>query len=462
MSVNVRDIEQIQQHMEQMLKGDPREDQEGFYEEANQYHKQLMETIRRRQEWWRDLPPRRAAYAYLGKVAGEVGIPPKYREYVITMALNDMYSYGKIQHLIDDPLVSDIQVYGDHFTFYTKAGKRHISTEGFMTNEEVYAFVQKKLSGTNYRFDMTNPSTDAILPDGYRMHVVGGPAGWTLPEDEDGRRLEKDCLIVTIRKPLRNFTLEELHALHTFDDLILLFFQWMQRLARSFVVVGGTGSSKSTLMAALLGLVPRDRLSCIIEEMPELQPLCAWAARLYERAPNAEGRGAVRMAQQIVNTLRMMFDNVYIGEVRTTPVIWEFFQAAATVTYQTGTTLHVSGFAHAGAAIRRMAALLSSHESRPTPAMVGDLITMGVRNIISMRSVPEKGGKRVVEIAEVLPYEPREQRIPYVVIAKWDPRTDTWAFHGITEQMAEEARLLGHTIAELPIQTHPNVQYVYL
>ncbi|AEJ43645.1 CpaF family protein [Alicyclobacillus acidocaldarius] len=456
---NLQEIERVQTQMEQMLKEDPRDD---FYREASEHHKKLMAEIRRRQEWWRDLPPRRAAYAYLGKIAGELGIPPNYREYVITMALNDMYSYGKIQHLIDDPLVSDIQIYGEHFTFYIKEGKRYISTEGYMDNEEVLTFVQKKLSGTNYRFDMTNPSTDAILPDGYRMHVVGGPAGWTLPEDEDGRRLEKDCLIVTIRKPLRNFTLQELLSLHVFDEKIYLFFQWMQRLARSFVVVGGTGSSKSTLMAALLGLIPPDRMSCVIEEMPELQPLCAWAARLYERAPNAEGRGAVRMAQQIVNTLRMMFDNVYIGEVRTSIVLWEFFQAAATVTYQTATTLHVAGFANAGAAIRRMAALLSSHESRPSTAMVGDLISMSVRHIISMRSVPERGGKRVVEIAEVLPYEPREQRIPYVTLAKWDPRTDSWVFHGITEQMAEEAALHGHTISELPILETPNVQYVYL
>jgi len=458
--MSIMEIERAQREMEQTLRDEPQTDR--LAQEAEPYYQRLMAEIRRRNEWWRDLPPRRSAYAYLGRLAGEIGVPHAYREYVITTALNDMYSYGKIQRLIDDPLVSDIQIYGDFGTFYIKAGKRYESTEGRMTNEELYAFVQKKLSGTNYHFDLSKPSCDAILPDGYRMHVVGGPAGWTLPEDEDGRRLERDCLIVTIRKPLRNFTLEELCQLHTFDETILHFFEWMQRLARPFLVVGGTGSSKSTLMAALLGLVPPDRISGIIEEMPELQPLCARAARLYERAPNAEGKGAVTMDQQVVNTLRMQFDNVYIGEIRTSPVTWEFFQAASTVTYQTASTFHVRGWPDTAAALRRLAALLSSHESRPTTTMVGDLITMGVRHIIGMMSVPEKGGKRVVEISEILPYEPQERRIPYIVIAQWEPKTDTWRFHGITEAMAHEADVQGYAISGLPVQANPEIRYVYL
>ncbi|MBX5437468.1 MAG: CpaF family protein [Alicyclobacillaceae bacterium] len=434
---------------------------ERLAQEAEPHYQRLMAEIRRRNEWWRELPPRKSAYAYLGRLAGEIGVPHAYREYVVVTALNDMYSYGKLQRLIDDPLVSDIQVYGDSATFYIRAGKRHESTEARMTNEELYAFVQRKLSGTHYRFDLSNPSCDAILPDGYRMHVVGGPAGWTVPDDE-GRRLERDCLIVTIRKPLRNFTLEELCQLRVFDETILHFFGWMQRLARPFLIVGGTGSSKSTLMAALLGLIPPNRLSAIIEEMPELQPLCPWAARLYERPPNAEGRGAVRMAEQVVNTLRMQFDNVYVGEIRTARVAWEFLQAASTVTHQTGTTLHVRGMPDTAAAIRRLAALLSSHETRPGTAMIGDLITMGVKHVICMTSAPEHGGKRVVEIAEMLPYEPRERRIPYVVVAQWDPATDTWRFHGITEAMRDEARMWGCDISGLPVQQKPEVHSVYL
>jgi pilus assembly protein CpaF len=456
--MSLSEIERAQREMEQTLRGETQIDR--IAQEAEPYYQRLMAEIRRRNEWWRDLPPRKSAYAYLGRIVGEIDVPHQYREYVVTTALNDMYSYGKIQRLIDDPLVSDIQIYGDHATFYIRNGERFESTEARMTNEELYAFVQKKLSGTNYHFDLSNPSCDAILPDGYRMHVVGGPAGWTVT-DEEGRRLERDCLIVTIRKPLRNFTLEELCQLHTFDETILHFFEWMQRLARPFVIVGGTGSSKSTLMAALLGKVPSERVSGIIEEMPELQPLCPRAARLYERAPNAEGKGAVRMTQQVVNTLRMQFDNVYVGEIRTAPVSWEFFQAASTVTYQTGTTLHVRGMPDTAAAIRRLAALISSHESKPGAAMIGDLITMGVRHVIGMMSVPKRG-KRVVEIGELLPYEPRERRIPYVVIARWDPVTDAWRFHGITETMREEARIWGYDISGLPVQEKPDVRYVYL
>ncbi|MCL6445416.1 MAG: CpaF family protein, partial [Alicyclobacillus sp.] len=134
----------------------------------------------------------------------------------------------------------------------------------------------------------------------------------------------------------------------------------------------------------------------------------------------------------------------------------------STVTYQTASTFHVRGWPDTAAALRRLAALLSSHESRPTTTMVGDLITMGVRHIIGMMSVPEKGGKRVVEISEILPYEPQERRIPYIVIAQWEPKTDTWRFHGITEAMAHEADVQGYAISGLPVQANPEIRYVYL
>lgn len=106
--MGVLDIERAQREMEQTLRGEA--PIERLAQEAQPYYERLMAEIRRRNEWWRDLPPRRSAYAYLGRLAGEIGIPHAFREYVITLALNDMYSYGKIQRLIDDPLVSDIQM----------------------------------------------------------------------------------------------------------------------------------------------------------------------------------------------------------------------------------------------------------------------------------------------------------------------------------------------------------------
>jgi pilus assembly protein CpaF len=78
------------------------------------------------------------------------------------------------------------------------------------------------------------------------------------------------------------------------------------------------------------------------------------------------------------------------------------------------------------AAIRWLEAPISSRESKPGPAMIGDLITLGIRHVIGMTSVLKRG-KRVADSALLL-YEPRERRIPNVVLAKWDWMTDTRLF----------------------------------
>ena len=69
-------------------------------------------------------------------------------------------------------------------TLIVEKGERRESTEAFMSNDELYSFVIRKLAGTNYRFDLSNPRTDAMLPDGYRMNVKGGPTGWTVKDGQ--------------------------------------------------------------------------------------------------------------------------------------------------------------------------------------------------------------------------------------------------------------------------------------
>lgn len=448
------EIIQTQREMEQYLRSgisvsDPNP------KELIKHRDQLLAAVRKENEWMRKIPNRKAAYVFLGKIAGELQIPVKHRDSAISMALNDMYSYGPLQEAIDNPYVSDIQIIGGHVTLIVEKGERRESTEAFMSNDELYSFVIRKLAGTNYRFDLSNPRTDAMLPDGYRMNVKGGPTGWTV-KDGQGRLITDPCLIVNIRKPLYNFTLEQLRDLKMFSNEIYAYLEWVQRLGEGFVIAGDVGSGKSTLMAAMMGKIPQGLLSGVLEEMPELQPLSSWTLRLFNRPENAEGKGAITMSDNLVDMLRMYLDNTYVGEVRTADVAYLFLENGQVATRQVGTTTHVKYGVKDG--IERICALAMGDSKRPGWNMTATLFTTAVQHVIVVHKTPQ--GKRITQIGEILPYHMDSHSIPYVIVGDFEPTLDQFHFYGITPEMEKRAVQQGFAVNGLAVQENPEIHYV--
>ncbi|WP_046314781.1 TadA family conjugal transfer-associated ATPase [Mycobacterium sp. UM_Kg1] len=89
----------------------------------------------------------------------------------------------------------------------------------------------------------------------------------------------------------------------------------------AFLISGGTGAGKTTMLAALLGAVDkRERLVCV-EDAPELLPRHPHLVRLVARAPNVEGIGEVGLRELVRQALRMRPDRLVVGEVRGAEVV---------------------------------------------------------------------------------------------------------------------------------------------
>jgi len=70
------------------------------------------------------------------------------------------------------------------------------------------------------------------------------------------------------------------------------------------------------LLNVLSGYIPNVERIVTIEDAAELQLKQEHIVRLETRAPNIEGKGAVRMRQLVINSLRMRPDRIVVGEVR--------------------------------------------------------------------------------------------------------------------------------------------------
>lgn len=84
----------------------------------------------------------------------------------------------------------------------------------------------------------------------------------------------------------------------------------------SFLISGGTGTGKTTLLSTLLGLVGARERIVLAEDSAELRPDHPHVVRLEGRPANQEGAGLVELRDLVRQALRMRPDRLVVGEVR--------------------------------------------------------------------------------------------------------------------------------------------------
>jgi pilus assembly protein CpaF len=84
----------------------------------------------------------------------------------------------------------------------------------------------------------------------------------------------------------------------------------------AFLVTGGTGCGKTTVLSSLLSLVSPDERIVLVEDAAELRPDHPHVVRLESRPANAEGAGQVTLDVLVRQALRMRPDRLVVGEVR--------------------------------------------------------------------------------------------------------------------------------------------------
>lgn len=406
---------------------------------------------------------RKEMYTYLYTMCvdqnSETFVPSEYREVVISKLLNSWYTYDVLQAAIDDPFVSDIHVVGTTTIVKRKGGNYESTESRFSSEEALTEFIARKLENTPYAYSLADPITDAILPDGYRMNIIGGPSTRYTVKDEDGKIITEPRTIVTIRKPIFPFTMDQLVRLNMLDEETREFIRLMMVIGDSFIIAGGVGSAKTTLMNAASGDIPKGLLSIFVEELPEMTPLCDWSIRLTDRMANVEGKGRIDMSRNIINTLRMDNDNGYIGEVRSAQIAYLFLRMSLIIKRQTGTTFH----AHIGhkrgveGVLTRF--ILEASEgagSQVSYMNTASMMAEKIHHIITTRQT--KHGIRITEIGEILGFDLGERAILWQQVMSYDFLEDKFIFHGVSEAMAERALIEGIDV-KLPINDHPIRKY---
>lgn len=222
---------------------------------------------------------------------------------------SEIVGAGPLQPFLNDPLVTDVLVNGPDEVWVDRGTGLERVAVRFPDDSAVRRLAVRLAAPTGRRLDDAQPWVDARLADGVRLHAVLPPIA---PRGT--------CISLRVARR-RVFELAELVAAGSLppdgQDLLLRIVE--SRTA--FLISGGTGTGKTTLLSALLSLVPEADRLLLVEDAGELDPAHPHVVRLEARPPNVEGAGEVTLRDLVRQALRMRPDRVVVGEVRGAEVV---------------------------------------------------------------------------------------------------------------------------------------------
>ena len=244
-------------------------------------------------------------------------------------ARDELVGFGPIQSLVDDDSVNDIVVNGPNKVFIERGGRLSVAAVRFVNDAHVVRVIQRILSPIGRRVDESTPMVDARLPDGSRVNAIVPPIA-----------LDGPCL--SIRKFRRTaLTGEDLLNTGTLSLAALDYLHERVRGRANMIIVGGTGSGKTTFLNLLSQWIPPTERVITVEDAAELRLEHDHVVRLETRPPNLEGQRAVTARDLVRNALRMRPDRIIVGEVRGDEVM-DMLQAMNTGHDGSMTTLHAN------------------------------------------------------------------------------------------------------------------------
>ncbi|GAA1006745.1 TadA family conjugal transfer-associated ATPase [Streptomyces thermogriseus] len=217
---------------------------------------------------------------------------------------SELVGSGPLEPLLADPSVTDVLVSAPDRVWVDRGRGLERTAVAFPDAAAVRRLAQRLAAVAGRRLDDARPWVDARLPDGTRLHAVLPPVA-----------VGCTCLSLRVVRP-RAFTLDELVAAGTVPpggDRVL---RELIRARLSFLISGGTGTGKTTLLSALLGLAGPDERLVLAEDSAELRPDHPHVVRLETRPANQEGAGLVTLEDLVRQALRMRPDRLVVGEVR--------------------------------------------------------------------------------------------------------------------------------------------------
>ena len=374
--------------------------------------------------------------AYLEKnikvLLAEIGINVEEETFLKLMyyVYRDFVGLNKIEPMLNDYFIEDIECNGANTPLYIVHRKySNLKTNIIYEDIDVLtSFVEKLAQKCGKYISYANPLLDGRLPDNSRVNA-------TFTED------------ISTRGPtftIRKFTAEpfspiKLMQLKTVSPEILAYLWLLIEYEANFVVIGGTGGGKTSLLNCLAFFIPPQARIVSIEDTHELALVHEnWIPSVARQATGvgAEGKlGEIDLFTLLKESFRQRPDYVIVGEVRGKEA-FVLFQGAASG-HAVACTMHAED-------VETMIKRLETPPINLSPSLVEIIDVVCAMGQVKVKGENVRRLKSVVEIVDV-----EENNIKTNTPFMWDPASDSFFFKTESTVFTKLVKNVGITMEEL-------------
>ncbi len=282
--------------------------------------------------------------------------------------------------LLQDPSITEILINDFQNIFFESKGKLQKSNVMFESKLTFQNYVFDLLKHTNLNIDYDHPFCSFEF-ESCRYQIIS-PV------------LTKKDYALSIRKfHFNEITIESFLSKNTSTQTQPLILKILEE-HKNFLVVGPTGSGKTSFLNACLRQLPTHERVVTLEDTPELQTTSPLCLQLYTHNKNAAHE--FTLSHLIKETLRLRPDRIAVGEVRG-PEAKELLMALSTGHRGSCGTLHA---ASAPEALMRLEMLIQLGAPQWSLETIRKMIHFGLDYIILVARA-ENGKRKIQQISKL-------------------------------------------------------------
>lgn len=290
---------------------------------------------------------------------------------------------GPLASLIEDESVTEIIINSLDQIWFERKGQLVRLEDRFASELTFQNFVERVCQEAKVQVSVERPFCDGRFRN-FRLHLVSG-------------ELTKTDFILTLRRQSKNPW--NFHRLRenqwTTDEGLQILRRWLEQ-KKSFLVVGETGSGKTSVLNACLQEIPKNERVVVLEDTAEIVVPNEASTRLLTRHDSHGLLPTIDLTELLRQSLRMRPDRLVVGEVRSAEAK-DLLLALSTGHQGSMGTLHASSAAQAILRLEMLVQLGAPHWSLTT---IRRLLGLSLHGIIVVGR-NENGERRLNSIYEI-------------------------------------------------------------
>lgn len=291
-----------------------------------------------------------------------------------TRVLNEFFSCGPIENLLTDSEITEIIVNGECGIWFEKQGQLQKHNDHFYSLVSYQNFIQRLTSESRMQINLDRPFSDGYWRQ-FRVHLITPPLA------------QRGAHLSLRRHPDNPWTLSRFEKVGWAPPDALTYLRKIIADKESFLIIGATGTGKTSVLSACLQELTNNERVVAIEDTNELHLPNPLSTKLITRIDSQGVLQSIDQSELVRQALRMRPDRIVMGEVRGSEAK-DLLMAFSTGHSGGMSTIHAD---NPRQALFRLEMLVQMGAPNWSLQAIRHLILFGIRAVVSVKRI---NGKR--------------------------------------------------------------------